>query len=422
MIQDVAARLAEICGAAHVRDAGPDDEVAAAAPRWVAAPGTASATAEVLRLCADRDLTLIPRGSGSKLDWWTPPSYVDIVLDTSRLAGVWHRPPGSRTVRVGAGTPLHTAQQAVGRAGWRMPLDPPSASATVGGIVATDETGPLSHRHGPPCRHVTGVDYVDAAGRLVRAASETDDAGDEPPQLLCGSQGALAVLVAATVRLQPVPADRRWVRRTVHTPLEVRDLVGELTVDGLHPVAVELDLPAHAARTVRPSQVPPGGQLAVLFEGEPGLNRQRAGRAAALLGGDAVDTARPPVWWRRYPFTASDIALRLDVPAAHLHAAIYAVRDAVGAPIGVRGSVGTGLVHAVLPGSTTPERVAETLATVRSVLLARSGSCVVLTAPAEVRQAVDIWGHRPGLPRLLELKQRFDPQHRLAPGRFTGGS
>lgn len=414
---DVAARLGEICGPSFVRRAGPGDEVATRSPTWVVAPGTVGSVAEVLRLAADRDLALVPRGSGSKLDWGATPSHVDIVLDTGRLSGIWHHPPGSPAARVGAGTALRAAQQAVGRSGWRMPLDPPSPAATLGGIIAADETGPLSHRHGSPCRQVIGIDYVDAAGSLIRAVPDTGD-GDELPGLLCGSQGALAVLVSATVRLQPAPADRRWVRRRVASPLEVHDLVGELADARLHPAAIELDLPAGSPTAALSGRA---GVLAVLFEGEPASTRQRAARAISLLGGQASAADQPPTWWQRYPFTAGDIAIRIDVPAAHLHAAIYALRDAVGAPVAVRGCAGTGLVHAALPGSTPPDRVARILASVRAVLLARRGTCVVLTAPAAVRRAVDIWGEVPGLSRLRELKQRFDPQRRLAPGRLTGG-
>ncbi|MDG4763237.1 FAD-binding oxidoreductase [Solwaraspora sp. WMMD406] len=415
---DVARRLTDICGPGYARAAGPADDVATAMPRWVAAPPTVAAVAEVLRLSAEHDLALVPRGSGSKMHWGATPSHVDIVLDTARLAGVWHHPPDAATAQVGAGTPLRKAQAAVGRKGWRLPFDPPSAGATVGGVVAADEAGPMSYGHGSPCRHLIGVNYVDASGTLVRTTPDTSD-GREVSRLLCGSQGALAVLVSATVRLQPEPADRLWVRRSVRTPLEVHDLVAESTVAGLRAAAIELDLPG-AEPPPRRGPLRPG-LLAMLFEGDATQTRRRAQRAADLLGADASVTDQPPTWWQRYPFAAGDIAIRLEVPVAHLHAAIYALVDAARAPIPVRGAVATGLVHAVLPGSTPPHRVEEILVGVRTVLLARGGSCRVLSAPAAVRRVIDIWGDVPGLPRLRELKQRFDPHHRLAPGRFTGG-
>lgn len=122
-----------------------------------------------------------------------------------------------------------------------------------------------------------------------------------------------------------------------------------------------------------------------------------------------------------YPFGPGDTALRIEVPINDLHAAVYALRDAAGTPVPVRGSAGAGTVHAVLPAALPPDRVASILAAVRGVLLARRGRCVVVAAPAPVRWVVDLWGELPALPRLRTAKAHLDPHHRLAPGRLPGG-
>ncbi|RAO55356.1 hypothetical protein ONO86_00995 [Micromonospora noduli] len=87
----------------------------------------------------------------------------------------------------------------------------------------------------------------------------------------------------------------------------------------------------------------------------------------------------------------------------------------------VRGAAGLGVVHAALPGALAADRVASILAAVRGVLLARQGRCVVVSAPAAVRQAVDLWGELAGLAQLRAAKRHLDPEHRLAPGRLPGG-
>jgi glycolate oxidase FAD binding subunit len=245
-------------------------------------------------------------------------------------------------------------------------------------------------------------------------------------RLLCGSQGALGVLLSATLRVQPVPASRIWVSRPVWTPLEVHDLVGEILAAGLAPAAIEVDLPGATPgapiRPVLPARAGSAfGRLVVLLEGGPADVAERTARLATLLGGDPDVATVPPVWWRRYPFGPDEVGLRVLVPNNHLHAAVYALRDAVGAPVPVRGSAGLGVVHAALPGALPPDRVAAILAAVRTVLLARDGRCVVLTAPPAVRRAIDLWGELPDLPLLHRIKERFDPARRLAPGRFTGG-
>jgi glycolate oxidase FAD binding subunit len=424
---DIAARLADICGPQFARFAGAADGVAGRPARWVAAPGTVEAVGAVLRVAIDHDLCVVARGAGTKLDWGAAPSQVDIVLDTGRLAGVWHRSADEPLAEVGAGTPLRSVQAILERAGQRLPLDAPSTGATIGGVVAADEAGPLRHRHGTPCDQLMGVSYVDAAGVLTHAggwaAGETP--GHDLARLLCGSQGALGVLVSATLRVQPIPASRVWVSRSVWTPLEVHDLVREILAATLTPAAIEVDLPAAdpgpAPRHGRYPRHPGAGSLVVLLEGGRGDVADRVTRLAALADGDVHASVAPPSWWRSYPFTPDDVALRIEVPISDLHAAVYALRDAAGAPVPVRGSAGLGVVHAALPGGMPADRVAAILSAVRGVLLARGGRCVVVSAPPRIRQSIDLWGDLPTLPLLRRVKEHFDPHQRLAPGRFLGG-
>ncbi|WP_422744846.1 FAD-binding oxidoreductase [Micromonospora sp. WMMD754] len=519
---DITRKLAEICGPPFARFAGPADEVAGRTARWVAVPGGPHAAAEVLRLAAAHELTVVPRGAGTKIDWGAAPGQVDILLDTGRLAGVWHEPQVATVAEIGAGTPLRAVQAALGRTGRRLPVDAPSPGATLGGVLAADEAGPLRHRHGSPCAQLVGVRYLDADGELVsvgesgtarlgRAApagafdvggggplaggspgggggplagggalgegsfrgagpvagggslrgggapagggpfggggagaggdavlGRGDLAGLDVARLLCGSQGGLGVLVSATMRVQALPAGRLWVSRPVWTPLEVHDLVRAVLAAGVEPAAVELDLPvpvplprrripaSHPSVAGRPDHPavtgrPAAGSLVVLLEGGPADVTERAQRLTAVLGAEAVVNHHAPEWWGRYPFAPGDTALRIEVPINDLHAAVYALRDAAGTPVPVRGSAGIGTVHAALPGALPPGRVASILTAVRSVLIARQGRCVVVAAPAPVRHAVDLWGELPALPRLRSAKAHLDPHHRLAPGRLPGG-
>ncbi|MFI7334736.1 MULTISPECIES: FAD-binding oxidoreductase [Micromonospora] len=476
---DITRKLAAICGTPFARFAGPADEVAGRTARWVAVPGGPHAAAEVLRLAAAHDLTVVPRGAGTKIDWGAAPAQVDIMLDTGRLAGVWHEPRDAAVAEIGAGTPLRAVQATLARTNRRLPVDAPSPGATLGGVLAADESGPLRHRHGSPCAQLVGVRYLDADGELVSVGESGTEAlgratpgsgggrasgrgpaggaGGDPgrgggdailgrgevpgldvARLLCGSQGGLGVLVSATMRVHAVPAGRLWVSRPVWTPLEVHDLVRAVLAAGVDPAAVELDLPVpvplprrripptHPSVVNRPDHPavtgrPAAGSLVVLLEGGPADVTERAERLTAVLGAEAIVSHHAPEWWGRYPFAPGDTALRIEVPINDLHAAVYALRDATGGPVPVRGSAGAGTVHAALSGALPPERVASILTAVRSVLIARRGRCVVVAAPAAVRRAVDLWGELPTLPRLRSAKAHLDPHHRLAPGRLPGG-
>ncbi|GAB1644547.1 FAD-binding oxidoreductase [Krasilnikovia sp. MM14-A1259] len=375
--------LIDICGPGFARPAGPADTVAARRASFVVGPATATAVADALRLATTRGLAVMPRGAGTKLDWGTPPPGVDLLLDTGRLAGVWHHHPDEGTAEVGAGTPVRAVQAALALHGQRLAADPPSSRATVGGMLAVNESGPLRHRYGSAADQVQHVSYVDPAG-VPRAFA---------PGARRGRPGGMevdGVIVSATLRLEPMPAARRWVSVAVSTPLQVHHLVAATLAQRVEPSAIEVDLP----RAVPQTTVQPPGSLAVLLEGAaPGV-QERAARLAKAFGDGVTVTGMAPQWWGRYPFGRDDVALRIAVPIADLHAAVYALRDAAGAVVPIRGSAGLGMVHAVLPGTTGPERVEAILDAVRGVLLARGGRAVVISAPPSTARAVDVADRR----------------------------
>ncbi|GAA3338192.1 hypothetical protein GCM10020358_17370 [Amorphoplanes nipponensis] len=161
------------------------------------------------------------------------------------------------------------------------------------------------------------------------------------------------------------------------------------------PSAVELDAPAEGEVT-----------LAVLVEGTAAGVRDRAARLEKVLGGPATDEFPP--WWGRYPWDS--VGMKLTVPLSR-------VPDLLGLGAAVRGSAGTGVLYADVPVASAPA-VVERL---RAAAVRAGGHAVVLTAPPAVREVVDMWGPVAGLALMRRVKDRFDPEHRFAPGRFVGG-
>jgi glycolate oxidase FAD binding subunit len=370
--------LIDICGPDFARVAGLADAVAGRFASFVAAPATIAGVVDTMRLAAERGLAVVPRGAGTKIDWGAPPPGVDLLLDTGRLAGVWHHQPSELTADVGTGTPVRAVQAALALRGQRLAVDPPSADATIGGMLAVNESGPLRHRFGTPSEQVNHVSYVDLDGR----PAESDGEGGRP-----GIAEIQGVIMSANLRLQPLPAARRWVTAPISTPWQINQLVGETLAQDLDPSAIELDLPAMPGA---PAGGRSPGALAVLLEGGFLAVQERAGRLAKALGDGVVVSEIAPRWWGRYPFGAGDVALRISVPIGDLAAAVYALGDATRGPVPVRGSAGLGSVHAVLPGSLPPDQVEGVLDTVRSVLMARGGRAVIISAPPAIARAVDM--------------------------------
>ncbi|HET8641107.1 MAG TPA: FAD-binding oxidoreductase, partial [Pseudonocardiaceae bacterium] len=303
-------------------------------------------------------------------------------------------------------------------AGQRLALEVGSGDATVGGALATGEGGPLRLRHGTGRDLLIGAEFVRADGVVAHSGGRVvkNVAGYDVGKLLCGAYGTLGVLTSATFRLHPLPRARAWVCQAVRTPLELRDLVQALLTATVEPVAIEVDLPGDEHRPEGPP-----GTVAALLEGSVKGVAKRAAATRELLGAGASVLEAAPPWWGRYPFAPGDVALKLAAPVDELHAALYALRDAAGSGVPMRGSAGSGVVFAALPGDTAPARAAAIVDSVRRVLVPRGGSCVVLAAPPSLLGSVDLWGHVPGLALMRRVKEWFDPERRLSPGRFVGG-
>jgi glycolate oxidase FAD binding subunit len=360
--------LIDICGPGFARPAGRGDTVAGRRVSFVAAPATTDSVIDTIRLALDRGLSVLPRGSGTKIDWGAPPAGVDLLLDTVRLAGVWNHRPAELTAEVGTGTPLRAVQAALALRRQRLAMDPGSAIATVGGVLALNEAGPLRYRFGDPAGQVESVAYVERSGGRGTSSRVAEISG---------------VMLSATLRLQPLPEAFRWVSVPVSNPRQVSDLVARTEQLDVEPSAVEIDMPA-------PTSLQSTGTLAVLLEGDTADVTERAGDLADGIGVGASVAETAPRWWGRYPFEPADVAVRISVPIQDLHAAVLALSDAVGRPVPFRGSAGVGTVHAVLPGTLHPERVEAIVDSLRNVLMARAGRAVIVAAPPEVARQVDM--------------------------------
>jgi glycolate oxidase FAD binding subunit len=147
----------------------------------------------------------------------------------------------------------------------------------------------------------------------------------------------------------------------------------------------------------------------VLLGGKAAGVDDRVRTVERVLGDEATVTDEPPPGWASYPL--GPVLLKLTFALSGLRDVLTAAR---GAGLHVRGSAGAGVVHAAAADVTS-------LDALRTVCAAHGGSVVVVDAPAEVKQVTDVWGPVPALDLMRRVKDQFDPDHRLAPGRFVGG-
>jgi glycolate oxidase FAD binding subunit len=389
-----------------VREGRPDDAVDGVPVGLVARPGTTEQVAEVMKAAAAHRLSVVPRGRGTKMTWGLPPASADVLVDLSTMDRVLDHAAGDLIVEAQAGTPLADLQAVVGQAGQRLVIDETVPGASVGGALASNAAGPQRMLVGTARDLLIGITVVRADGVVAKAGGRVvkNVAGYDLGKLMIGSLGTLAVVTEALFRLHPVPEVRRWVSVPVADPQRAHDLAQAVVHGQTVPGALEVDWPADGP-----------GTLTVQYGGKPDGVEDRVGTARSLLGGDASVSEDEPDGWSSYPWRAGETGLKLTFVLSGLRDVLAVTRD-VGAA--VRGSAGTGVVYAALD---RPDDVPAALDRLRSVCARHQGSAVVVDAPAEVKRAVDVWGPVPALDLMRRVKDQFDPEHRLAPGRFVGG-
>ena len=397
----------------------------------VARPGSVEEAGQVLAAAAADGLAVAFVGGGSKLGLGNPPERVDLLVSTERLDQVLEHAAGDLVVRVQGGARLADLQAALAPAGQWLALDPPEPRATVGGVVAANASGPRRLRYGTVRDLIIGITVVLADGTVARAGGKVvkNVAGYDLAKLFCGSLGTLGLVAEATFRLHPLPAAAAVVTLEVDSPQRVGAAMGPLRRSALEPSAVELAWPDW--------QLP--GRLTVVFEGiQPGVEAQAAACAellgrvgtAAVAGPGETDAALAELGPPR--FEKADVGVKVTCPPADLAAVLEDLRAGPSPWLGpVHAHAGTGVLWVAsdfgegeleASGGRMVPALAGAVTAARERLAARGGSLVLVKAPPELKRAVDAWGPAGDAVGLMRrVKERFDPDRRLSPGRFVGG-
>jgi glycolate oxidase FAD binding subunit len=406
------------------RPGGPGDAIAGVVPATVVEPATLDEAAEAVAACARDGQRLAFVGGGSELGLGAAPEGLDVVLRTGRLDRVVEHAPLDQIVTVECGARIGELQRLLAAHRQMLALDPPWAErATVGGVVAAASFGPRRTRYGAVRDLVIGASFVRADGARARGGGKVvkNVAGFDLPKLLCGSLGTLGLITTVTLRLHPLPEASATV------------IVGGLDAAGARRV-----LAAARRAQLEPDAVAAlpgagGWRLGVRFAGfEPAVAEQARRLVAVAAEADAragaPDDGAAAAFWaahaaaREAPasFRAKVALLPADPAAGELLARLEAPLE--GARSVFYPTLGLGFVAGDAgDAAATAAAVEET----RSRLAPSGGTVVVHEAPASVRALVDAWGappaERSAWPLMRAVKQRLDPERRLAPGRFVGG-
>jgi glycolate oxidase FAD binding subunit len=351
--------------------------------------------AELRDAVRDGPERLLIAGAGTASDWGGTPAGHEAVLDVTGLGRILAYEPSDLTVTVQAGTPLSALQQILAEKGQQVALDAARVprGATVGGLLATGDGGPMRHTYGTLRDCVIGITVVLPDGTVARSGGQVikNVAGYDLAKLFHGSLGTLGVIAEATLRLHPL-AEATCTVAAACTPEQGFELAGQLMRDGLEPVALEWY----------------DGRLLARFDGtQAGVLRR-----ARVTGFDEVD---PHVWREVADVSlgdSGDTVFRLGtLPSLWPWVSDRARKLSADAPV-LTSSVGAGTHTVRLGGDADPDAFHR----LREDVTERGGSTVVL------RRGIDVpaWGPPPASVAVMRaVKQRFDPSHRFGAGRFA---
>jgi glycolate oxidase len=261
-------------------------------PEAVALPKTVDQVSAILQLATESMLPVTPRGGGTGLSGGALPVFGGISLSLERMDRIRFLDPANLMIEVEAGLITGNLKAAVEEQGLFYPPDPASHdSCQIGGNIAEDAAGPRSCKYGTTRSWTLGLEAVLPNGEVIRTGGATrkNAAGYNLTQLLVGSEGTLAIVTAALLKLMNLPRFRLSLAAPFSSLHRAAEAVSRLFVAGVDPAACEL-MEARALELVS-SLVPIPNQLesaaAVLLleldgdEGESLL--ERAGRAATIF-------------------------------------------------------------------------------------------------------------------------------------------
>jgi glycolate oxidase FAD binding subunit len=394
-----------------LRQGTSEDAIDGVVPLRVALPESPEDLASVLADASrQRHLTVL-RGGGTKIGWGRVAERIDLVIETAKLDRLVAHRHGDMTVTVQAGAPLAALNRRLAEHRQYLPIESAFERATVGGIVATNDTGPMRHRFGTPRDLLIGVTLAMTDGRLVKAGGTVvkNVAGYDLGKLVSGSHGTLAAIVDATFKLLPLPLASVTL---VGTYVDGVALARDVAV--LHGSQVELtsfDVSVARGRWI----------LLMRMASSPAATEAQAAEARRLLSSapTLVSGDDEAALWDEHlcaPWSESGTVLRLSWLPSSLPAvvALLARLQDRGCRVAVFAgrTIGAGLLR--LEGDDTAA-----LAAIGDLRASGDvGHVVVLRADRQLKRQIDVWGPSTGTAEVAGvLKRKFDPESILNAGR-----
>ena len=411
-------------------------------PSLVALPENEDQIADVLRLADEHDAAVFPRGGGSHMQLGVTPERVDVVLSVERLRRQLAYEPGDMTTTVQAGLPLEELQGVLGAQGQFVALDPPATAATtVGGVIATNASGPRRLLYGTARDVVLGISVATADGARTKAGGRVvkNVTGYDLTKLYIGSLGTLGVVLELTFKVHPLPPGEETIGITCAGHADILPVLNALLRLPLRLNSLEL-LNAAAVSALQSGSGVTLASSPYLFlarlEGDSAVTAGQKERIADTLRGLPLSAPTDTLDWlpeeqqllwsslAAQAFTTGTVGAKVGLRITDLAAFCTDVEAlSTDPPWLLHAHAGNGIVSVQIPAANGNEETLLAQIQALDACVARlNGHRVIERAPVAVKRRCEVWGPvGDNFAVMQALKASYDPRRRLNPGRFIGG-
>jgi len=420
-------------------------------PLAVALPKSTAEVSAVLKLCHAAKQPVVPQGGMTGLVDGAVGRPGEIILSTDRMTEIADFDADNRTLTAGAGVRLQALQEYANERGFLMPVDIGSrATATIGGMAATNAGGLQVVRYGMMREAVLGIEVVLADGTVVSSMNRMikNNAGPDVKQVFIGSEGTLGIVTRAVLRLRPKPAGMATAYVAIdrfENVLKLLRLFEAQLAGALTSFEIMWDDYDAFVRKYCPHLPPPlkaGHKFYLLIEadgGDPASDRARfdkafaAAKAQNLIAEFAIarDAEERAAYWaireqagaqfiELGPFFGYDVSM----PISDMERYGLRVKKELSAAFPksttlVMGHIGDGNLHLIVaPGGRSPEITRKANEIVYGAVRALGGSVSAEHGVGTLKKEYLAWSRTPEEIALMRtFKRALDPAGILNPGK-----
>jgi glycolate oxidase FAD binding subunit len=407
-------------------------------PQAVLFPGTVEQVSEILKLATKESLSVIPRGSGTKISLGNKPVGADIVVCTKNLNRIIEHGASDLVATTECGISLNAFQAELNKENQFLALDPPhvAQNATVGGIIATNDSGPGRLRYGTAREFLIGIKVVKGDGSVFKGGSKVvkNVAGYDLPKLYVGSLGTLGIIVEATFRLYPVPEYSETYTASFSSLKNCQEAVlallnSDLVLTSLELLNPELSRPITGRNNL--SIKNNGYSLLICVRNvEKAVKDQMStvenichshGGEGLVISGENEKNLWDDV--RDFPQKLHNLdmvvckssVLVTQIPSLMEEIGRLSNKNSVKIRISTR--AGNGISILAIEGKS--DSVKDALGKLRNFLTSIGGVLILQESPIDFKESFDVWGDiGSGLGIMRRIKTNFDPDNLLNPGRY----